>query len=200
MHFAKLRAPAAVASASRDPIVDRPDEGTENDNASQACFQHRTIRIDLTSLGHGRFAACVAASGQGLVASSSRPFVDGARRLLELGHHPNTILEMSHHGASGISLRAMLSSAAGLDVKETAHGPKFVGHRQPERSDCLSVPDRPYRRGAVARVVPHPTLEIAASASSSTVGEARRDEPARRVPRIGSDRLRGDCGKTCLST
>src|SRR5215475_1955267 len=105
MPSTKLRAPAAVASASRGPIVDRP-EGMNN--ASQTCLQQPAIQIVVAPYGQGRFVARLATSGQVIVTSSFRPFVNSARCLLELGHHPSTILEMSHHGASGVSLRAML--------------------------------------------------------------------------------------------
>jgi hypothetical protein len=174
MPSAKVRAPAAVVPASRGPIVDRPYEGTGYDNASQTCLQQPTIQIVVAPCGQGRFVARLAPSSRMIVTSSSRPFVDSARRLLELGYHPNTILEMSHLGAPGVSWRATLRSAVRLDVKETAHGPKFVGHRPRERGDNQNVPDRPYSRAALARAVPHQTLEIAASASSSTVDEGRQ--------------------------
>jgi hypothetical protein len=75
------------------------------------------IIIDVEPVdAHGRFSARL--DGRLIVASSSTPFCDGARRLLELGCDPAASLIM-RHGVSMIdALRGPLRVAAGLTVEE----------------------------------------------------------------------------------
>jgi hypothetical protein len=79
----------------------------------------------------GHFVAKLASNGDVLVASSRIPFLDAARRLLELGHMADTILVMKHGQTE--SLRATIGTAAALTVKETENGPAFRRYDAPQR-------------------------------------------------------------------
>jgi hypothetical protein len=112
------RNPAAMAASGASEKVrsDRTTESVANIVVLVEALDH-----------HGRFRAYL--DGQVIVASSRQPFVDGARRLIDLGHDPKSRLEMWHAGAADFSLRAPLGVAAKLMVEESAHGPIFRRHR-----------------------------------------------------------------------
>jgi hypothetical protein len=57
-----------------------------------------------------------------VVKRSSQPFLDGARRLVELGLDPNAILVMRHAGSNADSLRATIGTAAKLTVTDDGCG------------------------------------------------------------------------------
>jgi hypothetical protein len=83
----------------------------------------QTVTIIIAPIVPGHFVAKLASNGDVLVASSRIPFLDAARRLLELGHPTDTVLVMKHGQAE--SLRATIGNAAALTVKETENGPAF---------------------------------------------------------------------------
>jgi hypothetical protein len=64
--------------------------------------------------------------GATLKRPSKQPFLDGARRLLELGYDPSTMLVMRHTGSDTDCLTAQIGAAARLRVKEDRGGPRFV--------------------------------------------------------------------------
>jgi hypothetical protein len=64
--------------------------------------------------------------GRVLVTASKQPFVDSARRLIELGYDPATVLVMRHAGSDTDCLTAQIGAAAKLRVKEDRNGPRFV--------------------------------------------------------------------------
>ncbi len=58
---------------------------------------------------------------------SKRPFFDSARVILAMGHRPDELLVMRHHGDIHDSLSAPLSWAAKSTVRENSeHGPRIV--------------------------------------------------------------------------
>jgi hypothetical protein len=66
------------------------------------------------------------ADGRVVVERSHQPFLDGCRRLVELGHDPKAVVVMRHAGSDVDSLRAMLGAAARPTVKERGRaGPRF---------------------------------------------------------------------------
>ena len=78
--------------------------------------------------------------GRVLVTASKQPFVDAARRLIDLGYVPTTVLVMRHAGSDTDCLTAQIGAAAKLRVKE-------------DRGRLRSVPWEPIPRRvkAVAR-------------------------------------------------
>jgi len=61
-----------------------------------------------------------------LVTASRQPFVDAARRLLDLGYYPTAMLVLRHAGSDTECLTAQIGAAAKLRVKEDRGGPRFV--------------------------------------------------------------------------
>jgi hypothetical protein len=90
-----------------------------------------TINIEPTASSPGHFLAKLASNCDVLVASSRTPFLDAARRLLELGHAADTVLVMKHGQTE--SLRNTIGIAAALTVKETENGPAFRRYEGPRR-------------------------------------------------------------------
>ena len=85
----------------------------------------------------GRFTARL--GDQVLIESSHQPLLDGARRLIELGHDPDAILAMRHAGSSDTdALRSTVGSAAMLAVSE--------GERDRPRFRCWKA--SPFREGS----------------------------------------------------
>src|SRR5258708_1955457 len=66
---------------------------------------------------HGQFRGNV--GDRVVVASSRTPFLDAARRLLELGYDPNVTLEMWRPDAVSWDMRAPMWALAKLDVKHS---------------------------------------------------------------------------------
>jgi hypothetical protein len=67
---------------------------------------------------HGRISSRLL-DGTVVVASSRRPFLDGARVLLQQGHHPDQRLVMRHRGSSIDAMRGTIGEAAKWTVMET---------------------------------------------------------------------------------
>jgi len=57
-----------------------------------------------------------------LVRSTYQPFFDSARRLLDLGHDPETILVLKHEGSPTEALKSTIGAAGRLTVKEPDRG------------------------------------------------------------------------------
>jgi hypothetical protein len=87
------------------------------------------FRIDVVPT-HGKPGYFVARLGGMVLCTSRSPLLKSARCLIELGHDPNTLLEMWREGATEFALRARLGAAAKLVVEETAHRPRFRHHRE----------------------------------------------------------------------
>jgi len=64
--------------------------------------------------------------GRVLGKPSKQPFVDAARRLLDLGNDPTTVLVMRHAGSDTDCMTAQIGVAAKLRVKEDRRGPRFI--------------------------------------------------------------------------
>jgi hypothetical protein len=128
--------------------MDRTNKSTSNQNrtsrqsrpttdnrvaaiVTEGIRQTVTINIAPTASSPGHFVAKLASNGDVLVASSRIPFLDAARRLLELGHAADTVLVMKHGQTE--SLRATIGIAAALTVKETEYGPAFRLYDGPPR-------------------------------------------------------------------
>jgi hypothetical protein len=85
------------------------------------------------------------AGGRVVVERSTTPFLDGARRLIELGHDGKAVLVMKHFGSDAVTLRAKLAAAAGLTIDE--HGtPRFKrwkpwGGDAPHASNDIARPE-----------------------------------------------------------
>ena len=89
------------------------------------CKTQLTITVTPTAKRSGRYDARLS-DGCILVWASKQPFVDAARRLLDLGHDPTTVLVMRHAGSDTDCLTAQIGAAAKLRVKEDRGGPRFV--------------------------------------------------------------------------
>jgi hypothetical protein len=58
--------------------------------------------------------------------TSTQPFLDGARKLLEMGYPPESEVVMQHRGAAEWSLKSTVGFAAKLTIRENANiGPDF---------------------------------------------------------------------------
>jgi hypothetical protein len=95
------------------------------------------------------------ANGDVVVTTSRTPFLDAARRLLELGYPADAVIAMRHAGSVVDSLRATIGNAARLTVKEKAAGsvPRFA-RWEPYRSSPVSPPIAP-EYGTVVGRAPH---------------------------------------------
>jgi len=89
------------------------------------CKTQLTITVTPTAKRSGRYNARLG-DGRVLVTASKQPFVDAARRLLDLGHDPTTVLVMRHAGSDTDCLTAQIGVAAKLRVKEDRGRPRFV--------------------------------------------------------------------------
>jgi hypothetical protein len=90
------------------------------------CKTQLTITVTPTAKRSGRYDARLG-DGRVLVTASKQPFVDAARRLIELGYEPTTVLVMRHAGSDNC-LTAQIGAAAKLRVKEPDRGRlQFVG-------------------------------------------------------------------------
>jgi hypothetical protein len=84
------------------------------------------IEITIAPAG-GKYPADVFTAFQGDIelATSTTPFFDSARRLLELGHDPREVLVMRHRGSATVCLRARIGVAARLTVFDRKSGPQI---------------------------------------------------------------------------
>src|SRR5262249_8464752 len=103
-------------------MLKRPGNGFGRDAASQLT----EILILIEPVGRGQFSARLANGGRIIVRSSRRPFLDAARRLLDLGYDPTAVLVMRHAGSDADSLTAQIGMAAKLRVKEDRRGLRIV--------------------------------------------------------------------------
>jgi hypothetical protein len=103
-----------------------------------------TIIVAPIASSPGRFMTKLASDGDVLVTSSRSPFLDEARRLLELGYSADAGLVMRHAGSVVDSLCATVGTAARLTVKEKAAGsvPRLA-RWEPYRSSPVSPPIAP---------------------------------------------------------
>jgi hypothetical protein len=83
------------------------------------------IIVTPTARGPGRYDTRLE-DGRVLGKPSKQPFVDAARRLLDLGHDPTTVLVMRHAGSDTDCLTAQIGVAARLRVKEGRGRLQFV--------------------------------------------------------------------------
>jgi len=85
-----------------------------------------------------------------LVASSREPLLDGARRLIELGHDPAAGVVMRHAGGEIDALRSTIGAAAQLTVREDRkRGPKLVRYRAFLSAD-MALPFAPIETAATS--------------------------------------------------
>ena len=128
-------------------MVKRPGNGCGRDAASQLT----EILIFVEPVSRGRFCARLADGGRVIVRSSRQPFLDAARRLIDLGYDPTTLLVMRHAGSDTDCLIAQIGAAAKLRVKEDRGRPRFVPWEPIPRRVKALARAKPKR---VARVVP----------------------------------------------
>ena len=84
-----------------------------------------TVVVAPTSRRTGRYVARLGERGRVLCKSSTKPFLDAARRLMDLGFAPSISLVMHHSGSDTVCLRATIGAAAALTVEDTQYGPRF---------------------------------------------------------------------------
>ena len=99
-----------------NPIYLDIREETDQVGLNGAGLFHATSPMNV--LGKPNFPVCLAER-------SRQPFLDAARKLLELGYDPQTILIMRHSKTGTESLRGPIGEAAKLTVIERPNGPKF---------------------------------------------------------------------------
>jgi hypothetical protein len=101
---------------------------------------HTTVVIEVSPLGCDEFEA----RADGAVLCRSRaPLCAAARRLIELGHHPNSILTMRHRGSDTMAMRSTIGAAARVTAEDDKNGvPRFRKWRG----------DRPARGGAASPI------------------------------------------------
>jgi hypothetical protein len=114
--------------------VKRPCHGCARDAPSQL----KETLIVVEPVGRGRFSVRLADGGRVIFRVSRQPFLDAARRLLDLGYDPTTLLVMRHLGSDTDCLTAQIGAAAKLRVREDRRGPRFVQWEPiPRRVDAL---------------------------------------------------------------
>src|SRR5262245_24904697 len=145
-------------------MVKRPGGGCGRDAASQLT----EILILVEPVGRGRFSARLADSGRVIVRSSRQPFLDAARRLLDLGYHPTAVLVMRHAGSETDSVTAQIGVTAKLRVKEDRRGPRFVQWEPiPRRVEAPASA----KANRVAGAAPDQTNELGAGPGAATATE-----------------------------
>ena len=95
------------------------------------------IIVTPTSRRPGRYDARLD-DGRVLVTASKQPFVDAARRLIDFGYDPTTVLVMRHAGSDTDALIGRIGAAAKLRVKEGRGRPRFVAFDPPRRVEALA--------------------------------------------------------------
>ena len=102
----------------RLPVVPAPSLVPDHGKRS-----HRDIVVTPVAERPGVFEACW--NGRHLV-ESHQPFLDSARRLLEIGADPDEELRMYHHGSPDLALKGRIGLVARLTVEEgVKDGPYF---------------------------------------------------------------------------
>jgi hypothetical protein len=114
-----------------------------------------TITVSALPTCPGRFEARL--GDQVLGASSRQPFLDGARRLIEIGHDPAARLVMRHAGSEIEALRSTIGAAARLTVREDEkRGPELVRYKAFLHAD-IAPPIAPEKDPAKSTPSPKPT-------------------------------------------
>lgn len=110
------------------------------DNVSTTTTTTKTARLIVTPATTRRGLYDARLDGGCVLATASRqPFLDAARRLLDLGHDPTTVMVMGHAGSDADCLTAQIGTAAKLRVKEDRSGPRFVPWEPiPRRVEALA--------------------------------------------------------------
>jgi hypothetical protein len=90
------------------------------DNISTTTTNTARIIVTPNAKRPGLYDACLDYGGV-LIIASRQPFLDAARRPLDLGYDPTIVLVMEHG-----CLTAQMGAAAKLRVKEDRRGPRFV--------------------------------------------------------------------------
>jgi hypothetical protein len=145
-----------------------------------------TIIVAPIASSPGRFMAKLANDGDVLVTSSRTPFLDAARRLLELGYPADAEVVMRHARSAADSLRATIGNAAALRVTTAGNGrPIFV-----TRSVAAVLPVRS-RKGS--RHTPVPRTEV-------RTGEAAATDSPPIAPTHGADRSSSPNGTPAVNT
>jgi hypothetical protein len=120
-----------------------------------------TIIVTPIASSPGRFTAKLANEGDVLVRSSRTPFLDAARRLLELGYPVDAVLVMRHARSAVESLCAKIGKAAALTVTTAGSGrPIFVA-----RSVAAALPVRSINE---SRHILAPRTEIRTGEAAAT--------------------------------
>jgi len=74
-----------------------------------------TIIVQETASRRGLYDAHLENGGRQIVSSSVTPFIDAAKRLLELGYNASTVLLMRRPGREQIDLKGPIGVAAKLE-------------------------------------------------------------------------------------
>ena len=125
----------------------------------------------------GCFAARLG-DGLVLVSASKQPFVDAARRLIDLGYAPTTMLVMRHAGSDTDCLTAQIGAAAKIRVKEDRCGPRFVPW-EPISRRVEALASAKAKR--VARIVPATPTNPARDPAQQSLVNSRQYERQRRL-------------------
>jgi hypothetical protein len=101
----------------------------------------RTIIVVTPSLDRaGMFDARLQGDPRLLVTSSRQPFLDGCRKLVELGFDAMAPVVMRHVGSGADSLRSTVGNAAALSVSEGDDAPRFRAWKpSPFRAGAPSI-------------------------------------------------------------
>lgn len=93
---------------------------------------------------------------------SRQPFLDGARKLLDKGHDPRTILIMRHAGSDDVALRGSIGSAAKLTVDE--------------HNGTVFAKWKPFRRSAGSARIANPAGELSEAPVDDSASQERAAE------------------------
>jgi hypothetical protein len=105
-------------------------------------FDHRGLRLP------DKFDAFL--SDERIARATTTPFCCAARELIKRGLSPDTILSMQHRGSGTESLKATISIAARLTVREDRCGPRF----SPWKALCLRAVGAPIAP-TLRALIPH---------------------------------------------
>lgn len=123
---------------------------TKRPSASAAKTNIVMITVTPTAGPRGRRGYFDASLGDGrvIVRASRQPFLDAARRLLDLGYDPASVLSTG-------GLTAQIGVAAKLRVKEDRNGPRFVPYAPISRRVKALASAKAKRGARVATVKPN---------------------------------------------
>jgi hypothetical protein len=107
--------------------------------------------------------------------ASKQPFLDAARRLIDLGYNPTTVLVMRHAGSDTDCLTAQIGVAAKLRVKQDRNGPRFVPYEPISRRVKALASAKAKRVTRAARAhASEPSARPGAAVANRTAVERRR--------------------------